>query len=46
MKMAQKSENVQSVSEVMCDYCATKEEISEASMKIFVECMAVKRIVC
>ena len=46
MKMAQKSENVQSVSEVMCDYCATKEEISVASMKIFVECMVVQRIVC
>ena len=37
MKMVQKSENVQSGSEVMCDYWATKEEINEASIKIFIE---------
>ena len=37
MKMVQKSDNVQFASEVMCDYQATKEEIREASIKIFVE---------
>ena len=37
MKTVQKSENVESVSEVMCDYWATKEEIRETSIKIFVE---------
>ena len=35
MKMVEKSENVQSASEVMWDYWATKEEITETS--IFVE---------
>ena len=37
MKVVQKSENVQSASEIQCDHWATKEEIREASMKIFVE---------
>ena len=37
MKMVQKSENVQSASEIQCDHWATREEIREASMKIFVE---------
>ena len=35
--MVQKSENVESVPEVMCDYWATKEEIRETSTKIFAE---------
>ena len=37
MKMVQKLENVQSDSAVKCDYWATKEEIRETSIKIFVE---------
>ena len=37
MKMVQKSENVLCASEVMCDYWATKKEISEVSIKIFIE---------
>lgn len=37
MKMVQKLESVQSSSEVMCDYWATKEEIREAYIKIFIE---------
>ena len=37
MKMAKKSENAQSALEVMCNYWATKKEIREVSIKIFIE---------
>ena len=36
MKMVKKSVNPQSASEVMCNYWATKEEIREVSIKIFI----------
>ena len=37
MKMVQKSERMQTASEILCDFWATQDEIREASKNIFVE---------